>query len=140
MRRGTIMADAVSWILFSIGIAVIVSTTANAAPQARSSQNLFPPSIARELDATITSIIRQDNLPSVAVRPRFPTGAAMFSWVASRIWKRRRAGELASRFELPASPSLIGEIRVVSPHLVRRSSDRPRQQICNPLLQDTVRR
>jgi D-alanyl-D-alanine carboxypeptidase len=72
MHRGTIMADAVSWILFSIGIAVIVSTTANAAPQARSSQNLFPPSIARELDATITSIIKQDHLPSVAVRAAIP--------------------------------------------------------------------
>src|ERR1700730_822045 len=38
----------------------------------------------------------------------------------------------------PPASGLIGEIRVVTPHLVRRSSNRARQQIADPPLQDAV--
>jgi hypothetical protein len=38
----------------------------------------------------------------------------------------------------PPASGLIGEIRVVTPHLVQRSSNRARQQIANPPPQDAV--
>ena len=37
----------------------------------------------------------------------------------------------------PAS-GLIGEVGVVPPHLVRRTPDRAREQVADPLLQDLV--
>jgi D-alanyl-D-alanine carboxypeptidase len=53
-------------------VALAITGIAGAAPRAPLSQPLFSPSVARELDAAITGIIKQDNLPSVAVHAAIP--------------------------------------------------------------------
>jgi D-alanyl-D-alanine carboxypeptidase len=58
--------------LVGIGVGATITGIAVAAPQVSLSQNLFTPSVARALDATIARIIKQANLPSVAVLAAIP--------------------------------------------------------------------
>jgi D-alanyl-D-alanine carboxypeptidase len=72
MQRSTVIGEAVARMLVGIGVGATITGIAVAAPQVSLSQNLFTPSVARALDATIARIIKQANLPSVAVLAAIP--------------------------------------------------------------------
>jgi D-alanyl-D-alanine carboxypeptidase len=87
----------ISSLVVGIGMVATITSIAVAAPQASSSQNLFTPGVARALDATIAQIIKQANLPSIAVLAAIPD-RGRYAFVGGVADLRTRAPR---RFEQP---------------------------------------